>query len=47
MIKEKDIKIDDIKYDSDSTFIEIKKRKWGFLYDTKNIIHFPNSSNTN
>ena len=45
--KTDEITIDDIKYDSDSTFIEIKKRRWGFLYGTENIIHFQNSSNIN
>lgn len=31
--------IDEIKYDSDKTYIEKQNKKWGFLYKTDYILH--------
>lgn len=31
--------ISDTKYDSDKTYIEMKRYKWRFLYEDKNVLH--------
>lgn len=31
--------ISDTKYDSDKTYIEMKRYKWWFLYEDKNVLH--------
>lgn len=36
---ENDVVISDTKYDTDSTYIEIKRYKWWFLYEDKNVLH--------
>lgn len=36
---ENEIVISDTKYDSDSTYIEIKRYKWWFLYEDNNVLH--------
>lgn len=36
---ENEIVISDTKYDTDSTYIEIKRYEWWFLYEDKNVLH--------
>ena len=36
---ETEITISDTKCDADKTYIEIKKYKWWFLYEDKNVLH--------
>ena len=36
---ENEVVISDTKYDTDSTYIEIKRYKWWFLYEDNNVLH--------
>ncbi len=36
---EKEVAINETKYDADSTYIEMKRFKWLFIYKDKNILH--------
>lgn len=36
---EKEVAINDTKYDADTTYVEMKRYKWLFIYEDKNILH--------
>ena len=36
---EKEVAINDTKYDTDTTYVEMKRYKWLFIYEDKNILH--------
>lgn len=36
---EKEVAINETKYDTDSTYIEMKRYKWWFLYEDNNVLH--------
>lgn len=36
---EKEVAINETKYDADTTYVEMKRYKWLFIYEDKNILH--------
>lgn len=36
---EKEVAINETKYDADTTYMEMKRYKWLFIYEDKNILH--------
>lgn len=36
---EKEVAINETKYDADTTYVEMKRFKWLFIYEDKNILH--------
>ena len=36
---EKEVAINETKYDADTTYVEMKRYKWFFIYEDKNVLH--------
>ena len=36
---EKEVAINETKYDADTTYVEMKRFKWFFIYEDKNVLH--------